>query len=92
LQAEKYKAEDEEAAKRIAAKNGLESYAYNLRNSLDGELKDKFDAADRETLNKAVTETISWLDASAEASTDEYTEKQKELEGCVIDLLSTSIS
>ncbi|KAH9944803.1 hsp70 family member [Amylocystis lapponica] len=31
-EAEKYKAEEEEATARITAKNGLESYSYNLRN------------------------------------------------------------
>ncbi|GAA5864801.1 hypothetical protein JCM3774_004233 [Rhodotorula dairenensis] len=80
-EAEKYKAEDEAEAARIAAKNGLESYAYSLRNSIDGDLKDKIEASDKETLDKAVSETVSWLDASAEASKDEYEEKQKELEG-----------
>ncbi|GAA5863562.1 hypothetical protein JCM5353_000679 [Sporobolomyces roseus] len=79
-EAEKYKAEDEEAAARITAKNGLESYSYNLRNSVDGDLKDKLEASDKESLDKAITETISWLDASAEASKEEYEEKQKELE------------
>jgi len=77
---EQYKAEDEEAAARITAKNGLESYSYNLRNSVDGDLKDKLEASDKESLDKAITETISWLDASAEASKEEYEEKQKELE------------
>ncbi|GAA5820737.1 hypothetical protein JCM3770_005270 [Rhodotorula araucariae] len=80
-EAEKYKAEDEAAAARITAKNGLETYSYSLRNSIEGDLKDKLDAADKETLDKAITETISWLDASAEASKEEYEEKQKELEG-----------
>jgi heat shock protein 1/8 len=56
-------------------------FADNLRNTLEGEMKDKFDAGDRETLNKAVSEAISWLDASAEASEEEYKERQKELEG-----------
>ncbi|SDA07077.1 BZ3501_MvSof-1269-A2-R1_Chr4-2g07123 [Microbotryum saponariae] len=79
-EAEQYKQEDEQAALRIQAKNGLETYAYNLRNSIDSELKDKLDAADKESLSKAITETISWLDASSEASQEEYTEKQKELE------------
>jgi heat shock protein 1/8 len=74
-------AEDEAAAARITAKNGLESYAYNLRNSLsDDKLAGKFEAADKEKLETAVNETISWLDSSQEASTDEYSEKQKELE------------
>ncbi|TDL24720.1 heat shock protein 70 [Rickenella mellea] len=81
-EAEKYKKEDEEAAARITAKNGLESYAYNLRNSLNDEkLKDKFEAADKTKLETAVNETISWLDASQEGSKEEYEEKQKELEG-----------
>jgi len=78
--AEKYKAEDEAATERVAAKNGLESYAYSLRQSLEGDFKDKLDASDKETLEKAVSETISWLDASSEASTEEYKDKQKELE------------
>ncbi|KAI5481423.1 heat shock 70kDa protein 1/8 [Pseudohyphozyma bogoriensis] len=80
-EAEQYKAEDEAAAARITAKNGLESYAYSLRNSIEGDLKDKIEAADKESLDKAISETTSWLDASAEASTEEYQEKQKELEG-----------
>jgi len=80
--AEKYKAEDEAAAARITSKNGLESYSYNLRNSLNDEkLKDKFDADDKTKLENAVDETIKWLDASQEASKEEYDEKQKELEG-----------
>ncbi len=80
-EAEKYRAEDEAAAARITAKNGLESYAYNLRNTLnDDNLKDKFAPGDKEKLEAAVNETISWLDASAEGSKEEYEEKQKELE------------
>lgn len=79
--AEKYKAEDEEAASRITAKNGLESYAYNLRNSTqDEKLASKFEPEDKEKLDKAINETIAWLDASQEGSKEEYEEKQKELE------------
>ena len=80
-EAEKYKAEDAAATERISAKNGLESYAYNLRNSLtDEKLADKFDAADKKKLEDAVNEAISWLDSSQEASKEEYEEHQKELE------------
>ena len=74
-------AEDEAAAARIASKNGLESYSYNLRNSINDEkLADKFDPADKSKLESAVNDTISWLDASQEASKEEYESKQKELE------------
>jgi L1 cell adhesion molecule like protein len=80
-EAEKYKAEDEAAAARITAKNGLESYAYNLRNSItDEKLADKFEAGDKAKLEGAVNDTIKWLDASQEGSKEEYEEKQKELE------------
>ncbi|KIM49190.1 hypothetical protein M413DRAFT_59735 [Hebeloma cylindrosporum] len=80
-EAERYKAEDEAAAARITAKNGLESYAYNLRNSINDEkLADKFEAADKTKLETSVNETIAWLDASQEASKEEYEGKQKELE------------
>jgi L1 cell adhesion molecule like protein len=79
--AEKYKAEDEEAASRIQAKNGLESYAYNLRNTLQEEkVAGALPAEDKETLQKATDETIKWLDESQEASKEEYEAKQKELE------------
>ncbi|TDL24717.1 heat shock protein 70 [Rickenella mellea] len=81
-EAEKYKREDEEGAARITAKNGIESYAYSLRNSLnDVNLKDKFEPADKTKLETAVNETISWIDESQEGSKEEYEEKQTELEG-----------
>jgi L1 cell adhesion molecule like protein len=80
-EAERYKAEDEAAAERITAKNGLESYAYNLRNSVqDEKLAGKLDAADKEKLEKAIDEAVKWLDRSAEASKEEYESHQKELE------------
>src|SRR5258708_22320532 len=80
-EAEKYKKEEEDAAARISAKNGLESYAYNLRNSMqDEKLASKFEPADKEKLDKAVQEAIQWLDVSQEGSKEEYEEKQKELE------------
>ncbi|CAO3642066.1 unnamed protein product [Mucor hiemalis] len=79
--AEKYKAEDEEAAARIQAKNGLESYAYNLRNTLqDEKVGGALPAEDKEKLKTASDETIAWLDNAHEASKEEYESKQKELE------------
>ncbi|ODV96992.1 hypothetical protein PACTADRAFT_65703 [Pachysolen tannophilus NRRL Y-2460] len=80
-EAEKFKDEDEKEAKRISAKNALESYSYSLKNTLSEEgFKEKVDASERESLEKSINETISWLDESQAASTEEYEEKQKELE------------
>ncbi|KAL1916427.1 uncharacterized protein VTP21DRAFT_5618 [Calcarisporiella thermophila] len=80
-EAEKYKAEDEAMAARIQAKNGLESYAYSLRNNLqDEKIKGKIPDQDRTKLEKAIEDTIHWLDGNQEAERDEFEDKQKELE------------
>ncbi|KAI8850441.1 70 kDa heat shock protein 3 [Chytridium lagenaria] len=81
-EAEKYKAEDEKAAERIQAKNGLESYAYNLRNTVqDEKLASKLDGGDKSKLTSAIDEAIKWLDANQEAEKEEFEHKQKDLEG-----------
>ncbi|KAK6584945.1 hypothetical protein PZA11_003169 [Diplocarpon coronariae] len=80
-EAEKYKAEDEAEAGRISAKNGLESYAYSLRNTLsDSKVDEKLDAADKEQLKSEIDKTVAWLDDSQQATKEEYEEHQKELE------------
>merc|ERR1712226_807109 len=72
-EAEKYKAEDENNRARIEAKNALENYAYNLRNSLNEEkLKDKIDEADKKTIDDKVSEVISWMDDNANAEKEEF--------------------
>jgi heat shock 70kDa protein 1/2/6/8 len=81
-EAEKYKAEDEAEAGRISAKNGLESYAYSLKNTIsDSKVEEKLDASDKSTLEGKISETISWLDENQTATKEEYEDKQKELEG-----------
>lgn len=80
--AEKYKEEDEAEGRRVAAKNGLEAYAYSLRNTMsDSKVDEKIDSTDKETLKKAIDETVAWLDDNQQATREEYEERQKELEG-----------
>ncbi|KAK9760195.1 Hsp70 chaperone [Basidiobolus ranarum] len=72
-EAEKYKAEDDEAASRISVKNGLEFYAHSLRNTLqDGKVAGQLDVNDKKKLKETINSTISWLNASQEASKEEY--------------------
>lgn len=81
-EAEKYKDEDEAEGRRISAKNGLESYAYSLRNTLaDSKVDEKLDAGDKEKLKTEIDTVVSWLDENQQATREEYEEKQKELEG-----------
>ena len=80
-EAEKYKEEDEAEAGRISAKNGLESYAYSLKNTLsDSKVDEKLEAADKEALKAEIDKTVAWLDESQQATKEEYEEHQKELE------------
>ncbi|KAI9158392.1 heat shock protein 70-2 [Paramyrothecium foliicola] len=80
--AEKYKDEDEAEGRRVAAKNGLESYAYSLRNTLgDPKVDEKIEAGDKETLKTEIDKVVQWLDENQQATREEYEEHQKELEG-----------
>ncbi|KAI7457532.1 Heat shock 70 kDa protein, partial [Hortaea werneckii] len=81
-EAEKYKEEDEAEAARIQAKNGLESYAYSLKNTIqDEKVSEKIEAGEKEKLQAKIDETVSWIDDNQTATKDEYESQQKELEG-----------
>merc|ERR1711868_125149 len=83
-EAEKYRAEDEAARVKIEAKNSLENYCFTMRNTLNEEkLKDKFEAGDKENIEKAVQDALDWLDKNQLAEKDEFEARQKELEGVV---------
>jgi heat shock protein 1/8 len=88
-EAEKYKAEDEAEASRIQAKNGLESYAYSLKNTV-GEGKLNISAGDKEKLQAEIDKTISWLDNNQTATKDEYESQQKELETVANPIISAA--
>jgi len=80
-EAEKYKAEDEEVKKKVDAKNTLENYAYNMRNTIkDDKIASKLPAEDKKKIEDAVDSAISWLDNQL-AEVDEFEDKMKELEG-----------
>ncbi|KAM0325361.1 hypothetical protein ACHAQA_007346 [Verticillium albo-atrum] len=80
-EAEKYKEEDEAEGNRVSAKNGLESYAYSLRNTLsDPKVEEKLDESDKTTLTAEIDKCVAWLDENQQATKEEYEDRQKELE------------
>jgi len=80
-EAEKYKAEDEAQRKKVEAKNSLENYAYNMRNTIrDDKVGSKLEASEKETIEKAIDETINWLEANQLAEVEEFEHKQQEVE------------
>jgi len=81
-EAEKYRNEDDLQKDRIAAKNGLESYCFNMKSTMEDEkLKDKISESDKKTILDKCNETIKWLDANQLGDKEEYEHRQKELEG-----------
>ena len=80
-EAEKYKAEDEEHKKKVDAKNALENYAYNMRNTIkDDKIASKLSADDKKKIEDAIDGAINWLDSNQLAEADEFEDKMKELE------------
>jgi len=80
-EAEKYKADDDKQREKITAKNGLESYAFNMKSTVDDEkVKDKISEEDKKAILDKCNEVISWLDQHQEGEKEEYEAKQKELE------------
>ncbi len=78
-EAEKFKVEDDKQRDRISAKNGLESYAFNIKSTID-DSSAKMDSSDKETIAKKVGEILEWLEANQSAEKEEFEHKQKDLE------------
>ncbi|MEQ2270903.1 Heat shock cognate 70 kDa protein, partial [Xenotaenia resolanae] len=80
-EAEKYKAEDDVQRDKVSAKNGLESYAFNMKSTVEDEkLAGKISDDDKQKILDKCNEVISWLDKNQTAEKDEYEHQQKELE------------
>jgi len=79
-EAEKYADEDKATKERIEARNGLENYAFSLKNQVNDDegLGGKIDEDDKETILDAVKETTDWLEENAATANAEDFEEQKE--------------
>jgi heat shock protein 5 len=82
--------EDRIARERVNARNQLEGYVYQVRNSIndDDKLGSKISETDKETIQEAVKSTLDWLDENKNAEKEEYDEKYKELEKIVQPIFS----
>ena len=85
---EKFKAEDDANRNRIESKNGLETYCYSLKSLIySDQVKDKIPAEDKDALEKAIKDAISWMDANHTSKKKEYEENQKVLEGVAMPII-----
>jgi heat shock protein 5 len=88
--AEKFAADDQKAKEKVDAKNELEGYAYSLKNQVSDKEKlgGKLSDEDKEAINTAVEETISWLYDNSDAEKDDYEAQKKKLEEVVHPIVS----
>ena len=77
-EAELYAEQDELFRQRMEARNGLESYAYNLKNTVAD--ASGLENDDKKDLMDMIDETLDWMNESPDSSKDEFAEKQRELE------------
>ncbi|XP_061118786.1 endoplasmic reticulum chaperone BiP-like [Conger conger] len=83
--AERFADEDRKLKERIDARNGLETYAYSLKNQAADQEKlgGKLSQEDKETLEKAVDEKIEWLESHQDAELEDFQVQKNELEEVV---------
>jgi L1 cell adhesion molecule like protein len=80
-EAEKYAEEDKKHMEKVEARNGLESYLYNVRNTLnEDKVKDALSADDLAAANATVEDGLKWLSDNETAGTDYFKEKMKTCE------------
>lgn len=78
-EAEDFAEEDKAFRQKADARNKLEGFAYNMKNTLDT-VGDKIDDDDKDAMDVIITDTLDWFDEHPDASKEEYDEKLAELE------------
>jgi L1 cell adhesion molecule like protein len=88
--AEKYKDEDEQNRQLIEAKNELENYLYNTKNSLATKAEgapESFDEIKAE-IDPIVEEGLKWFEENPKLTIEDYKNKQKEYEDKIKPLIT----
>lgn len=78
-EAERYKEEDDRQRERVAARNQLETYIFNVKQAVD-DAGDKLSAQDKESVRNDCEAALRWLDNNTLAEKDEFQQKLKDLQ------------
>ena len=90
-EAEEYAEEDKALKGKIEARNGLENYAFSLKNQVNDEngLGGQIDEDDKQAIVDAVKEVTDWLeDNAATASLEDFEEQKEQLSGVAYPITS----
>ncbi|KAJ8965515.1 hypothetical protein NQ317_004605 [Molorchus minor] len=77
-EAERYKDEDDKQKERVAARNQLEAYVFQLKQAVQ-DCGDKLGPDDKSTVERECAECLRWLDNNTLAEKEEYQDRQKQL-------------
>jgi len=86
-EAERYKADDERQRERVAARNQLESFAFNVKQALD-EAGDKLTPSEVTQARNQCDDALKWLDSNSLAEKEEYEHRMQELQRQVRDVMT----
>jgi len=87
-EAETYAEQDAVQRDRVVAKNGLESYTYQMKQMTEDAKLDKLAETDKVAIREACDKVVSWLDSNQTAEKDEFEHQRKELEGICNPIIS----
>lgn len=81
-EAEEFADEDKKVRERVDSRNSLETYVYNMKNTINDKdkLADKIDKDDKEKIDAALKDALDWLDDNQSAEKEDFDEKLKEVE------------
>jgi len=86
--AEQYAEDDKKNMEKVEAKNDLESYLYNARNTMREEkTKEKLSEEDRKAAEEHLQTGMTWLEAHGDAETEDFKTEKKRVEELVRPLL-----
>ncbi|XP_066254198.1 major heat shock 70 kDa protein Ab-like [Euwallacea similis] len=77
-EAERYKDEDEKQKEKVASRNSLEAYVFQLKQAVQ-DCGDKLGAEDKATVERECDEALKWLDANTLAEKEEFEDRKKHL-------------
>merc|ERR1712147_70371 len=88
-EAKKAREEDRATQDHVQAKNELDAYAFQMKQTVDDEnLKDKISNIDKDKLTTKCDEIINWLEGNLTAKKEEFDHKKKELENVCNPIIS----
>jgi molecular chaperone DnaK (HSP70) len=79
-EAEEFADQDADEKAKVQARNDLEAYLYNLKNSINDQLEGKIQGDDKQNLSTTIEDALLWLEDNPAAEQEDYEKKQKEVE------------